>query len=51
MLLELLDGVPAGTLDSVLSGAAAFSEWLYLPAEVRSWLLACPALCSLCMCK
>ena len=36
VLLELLDGAPAGTLDAVLSSAAAFAEWLYLPAEVRS---------------
>ena len=36
MLLELLDGAPAGTLDAVLSSATAFAEWLYLPAEVRS---------------
>ena len=36
MLLQLLDGAPASTLDAVLSSAAAFAEWLYLPAEVRS---------------
>ena len=35
MLLQLLDGAPASTLDAVLSSAAAFAEWLYLPAEVR----------------
>ena len=35
VLLELLDGATAGTLDAVLSSAAAFAEWLFLPAEVR----------------
>lgn len=36
VLLELLDGATTGTLDAMQSSAAAFAEWLFLPAEVRT---------------